>query len=242
MEERLQKIISAAGIASRRAAEQMIVAGRVTVDGTVITELGSKWDATAHVICVDGKELQASEGKVYLLLNKPKGCLSTAKDDRGRRTVLDLLPEISERVYPVGRLDYQTEGALLMTNDGNLMHGLLHPKFEVEKTYAVKVSGTLTEQEVEQLRQGILLEDGMTAPARVKVLFQKGLEAKLEITIHEGRNRQVRRMLAAVGCDVRVLERIRFAGLDLHGISRGKYRSLTDGEVAHLYRLAGSKA
>ena len=242
MEERLQKIISTAGIASRRAAEQMIAEGRVTVDGTVITELGLKWEAAAHIICVDGKKLPAPEEKIYLLLNKPKGCLSTAKDDRGRRTVLDLLPEISERVYPVGRLDSQTEGVLLITNDGDLMHGLLHPKFEVEKTYRATVTGRLNEEDAEHLRRGILLEDGMTAPANIQILFQKGLEAKLEITIHEGRNRQVRRMLAAVGCDVRALERIRFAGLTLHGIPRGKYRRLTDGEIAHLYRLAGKKA
>lgn len=241
MEERLQKLISMAGIASRRAAERMIAEGRVTVDGTAVTELGTRWDPSLHVICVDGKKLRSPEQKVYLLLNKPRGYLSTAKDDRGRNTVLDLLTGISERVYPVGRLDYQTEGLLLITNDGNLMHGLLHPRFEVEKSYVAHVSGRLNDEDVEHLRTGILLEDGMTAPAKVALLQQKGWNAKLELTIHEGRNRQVRRMLAAVGCDVKKLERTRFAGLTLQGVSRGGYRKLTESEVAHLYRLAGSE-
>ncbi len=239
MEERLQKLISKAGIASRRGAEQMITAGRVTVDNVVVTELGTKWDLSAHEICVDGRPLNPPEQKVYLLLNKPRGYLSTAKDDRGRKTVLELLPEVKERVYPVGRLDYQTEGLLLITNDGALMQGLLHPRFRVEKTYSAEVSGDLTAEALKRLQKGILLEDGMTAPAKVRILDRDVRGAKLEMTIHEGRNRQVRRMLAAVGCDVRYLERIRFAGLDLKGVSRGSYRKLTEEEVGRLYRLAG---
>lgn len=239
MEERLQKIISTAGIASRRAAEQMILEGRVTVDGVVVKELGTKCEASEHIICVDGKRLTSVEEKIYLLLNKPKGYLSTAKDDRGRKTVMDLLPNISQRVYPVGRLDYNTEGALLITNDGALMHGLLHPAFEVEKTYKAAVRGRLTERDVNLLRTGINLEEGITSPAKVEVLSQNEMDAKLEITIHEGRNRQVRRMLAAVECDVKSLERIRFAGLSLTGLPRGKYRKLEADEIAHLFRLAG---
>ncbi|HCB93710.1 MAG TPA: pseudouridine synthase [Selenomonas sp.] len=241
MEERLQKIISTAGIASRRAAEKMILEGRVTLDGVVVKELGTKCEASEHTICVDGKRLESVDEKIYLLLNKPRGYLSTAKDDRGRKTVLELMPEISQRVYPVGRLDYQTEGALLITNDGALMHGLLHPAFEVEKTYKAAIWGRLTDMDVNLLRTGIKLEEGMTAPAKVEVLSQNGMEAKLEITIHEGRNRQVRRMLAAVECDVKSLERIRFAGLSLKGLARGKYRRLTEEEIAHLYRLAGKR-
>ncbi|MBR6342568.1 MAG: rRNA pseudouridine synthase, partial [Selenomonadaceae bacterium] len=170
MEERLQKIISGAGIASRRAAEQMILAGRVSVDGRVVTELGTKWDAALHEIVVDGRPIGRQERRVYFLLNKPKGCLSSAKDDRGRKTVLDLLPEVRARVYPVGRLDYQTEGLLLMTNDGALMQGLLHPKYEVEKTYLAEVDGALTEDKLKMLREGVPLEDGMTAPAKVRML------------------------------------------------------------------------
>ncbi len=239
MEERLQKLISKAGIASRRAAEQMIAAGRVTVDDAVITESGTKWDPAVHRICVDGRPLQPPERKVYFLLNKPRGYLSTAKDDRGRRTVLDLLPGVRERIYPVGRLDYQTEGLLLLTNDGALMQGLLHPRFQVDKTYRAEVSGELTEEAARRLQKGILLEDGMTAPAQVRVLSRERGRAKLEMTIHEGRNRQVRRMLAAVGCDVLSLERIRFAGLDVKGVPRGEYRSLAEEEVSRLFELAG---
>ena len=244
-EERLQKIISQAGIASRRAAEKMILEGRVRVDGQVVRELGTKVDPAAHTILVDGKKIAGEEQHVYLLLNKPKGYLSTAKDDRGRRTVLDLLPEVRERVYPVGRLDNNTEGLLLITNDGALMNGLLHPRFEVEKTYHAGVTGKLTEEKLQMLRDGLLLEDGMTAPAKVSLLPEcepgeraRGL-TRAAITIHEGRNRQVRRMFAAVGCDVKSLKRVRFAGLTLKGVARGQPRALTEEEVTSLYRLAG---
>lgn len=239
MEERLQKIISQAGIASRRAAEKLIIAQRVTVDGTVVTELGTKVDAARHVVAVDGKPIAASEKHVYLLLHKPKGCLSTAKDDRGRRTVLDLVPDVSERIYPVGRLDYNTTGLLLLTNDGALMNGLLHPKREVEKTYVATVKGVIDEAALTQLRTGVLLDDGMTAPARVRVLAQADGFSQAEVIIHEGRNRQVRRMFAAVGCDVCELARTQFARLTLDGVKRGAYRSLTTREVERLRAMTG---
>jgi 23S rRNA pseudouridine2605 synthase len=239
MEERLQKIIAKAGIASRRAAEGLILAGRVTVDGKTITELGGKYDSSRQHICVDGKPLTFAEEKVYFLLNKPKGYLSTAKDERGRRTVLDLLPEVKERVYPLGRLDNNTEGLLLISNDGNLMNGLLHPRYKVNKTYIARITPLPTEKALDKLRQGIQLEDGLTAPAVVKQLDTAENEAKVEITIHEGRNRQVRRMFAAIGSDVRALKRVKFASLTLKGVKRGHYRPLTDAEVAELYRIAG---
>ena len=169
-------------------------------------------------------------------MNKPKGYLSTAKDDRGRRTVLDLLPEVKERVYPVGRLDNNTEGLLLITNDGTLMNGLLHPRFEVEKTYHAGVTGQLTEEKLQMLRDGLLLEDGMTAPAKVSLLQEREPgERERGLT----RNRQVRRMFAAVGCDVKSLKRVRFADLTLKGVARGHHRALTQEEVSKLYRLAG---
>lgn len=239
MEERLQKIIAKAGIASRRAAEGLILAGRVTVDGQTITELGGRYDSSRQRICVDGKPLTFAEPKVYFLLNKPKGYLSTAKDERGRRTVLDLLPEVKERVYPLGRLDNNTEGLLLISNDGNLMNGLLHPRYRVNKTYIARVAPIPTEKSLDKLRQGIKLEDGLTAPAVVKLLDTAADEAKVEITIHEGRNRQVRRMFAAIGSDVRALKRVKFAELTLTGVKRGHYRALTDAEVAELYHIAG---
>ncbi|BAL83651.1 putative pseudouridine synthase [Selenomonas ruminantium subsp. lactilytica TAM6421] len=238
MAERLQKIIAQAGIASRRAAEGLILAGRVTVDGKVIMELGGKYESSQR-ICVDGKPLTLAEEKVYFLLNKPKGYLSTAKDERGRRTVLDLLPEVKQRVYPLGRLDNNTEGLLLISNDGQLMNGLLHPRYKVNKTYVARVAPVPAENALDKLRQGIRLEDGLTAPAVVRLLDTVEDEAKVEITIHEGRNRQVRRMFAAIGCDVRALKRIRFAKLNLAGVKRGHYRPLTDAEVAELYHIAG---
>ena len=238
MQERLQKIISQAGIASRRAAEQLIAAGRVTVDGRAAV-LGEKADPAAQRIAVDGKPLPRAERHVYYLLHKPTGYISTARDERGRRTVLDLLPEVRERIYPVGRLDGDTSGLLLITNDGTLMNGLLHPRYEVSKTYVAQVAGQVTEQSLEQLRRGLQLEDGMTAPAKARLLGSRGGLSKVEVRIHEGRNRQVRRMFSAIGCDVRKLKRVRFAFLSLKDVAVGQHRPLTPKEVDRLYQLAG---
>lgn len=239
--ERLQKLISQAGAASRREAERLILAGRVTINGRVAA-LGEQ-AGVGDEVAIDGVSLKGAASKVYFLLNKPKGYLSTVKDDRGRKTVLDLLNDVDKYVYPVGRLDYNTEGLLLLTNDGQLMNGLLHPSRQVKKTYVAKVSGVPTSAELRRLRQGLELEDGMTAPAEVRLRDQGIRETKdgkkvsyavVELTIHEGRNRQVRRMLAAVGHKVLALERVAFAGLTLAGVKRGKYRYLTQGEVAKL--------
>ncbi len=228
--ERLQKLIARAGVCSRRAAEDLITAGRVTVDGQIVRELGAKAD-TNQKICVDGKPLHFDTEKIYLLLNKPRGYVSTAHDDRGRKTVLDLLGEnFRGRVYPVGRLDLNSEGLLILTNDGDLTNALIHPRYEVAKTYRAKISGDVTEEKLDRLRAGIELDDGLTAPAEVYLLDAD----TVEVTIHEGRNRQVRRMFAAVGCDVKRLRRIRFAGLTLDGLKVGKWRSLTAAEVAAL--------
>ena len=228
--ERLQKLIARAGICSRREAEKIILSGRVTVDGKMITELGAKADINQKIL-VDGKLLRFDTEKIYLLLNKPRGYVSTAHDDRGRKTVLDLLGEnFSERVYPVGRLDLNSEGLLILTNDGDLTNALIHPRNEVAKTYRAKISGTVTEEKLDKLRAGIELDDGLTAPAEVYLLA----ENLIEVTIHEGRNRQVRRMLAAIGCDVKRLRRIKFAGLTLDGVKVGKFRALTKSEVAAL--------
>ncbi|MBR4153498.1 MAG: rRNA pseudouridine synthase [Selenomonadaceae bacterium] len=229
--ERLQKIIARAGICSRREAEKLILAGRVTVDGKIIRELGAKADSNQK-ICVDGKPLTICAEKIYILINKPRGYVSTAKDERGRKTVLELLGEnfSDKRVYPVGRLDLNSEGLLILTNDGDLTNYLIHPRFEIKKTYRAKISGSITEEKLDKLRAGIELDDGLTAPAEVYLLG----ENLVEITIHEGRNRQVRRMLAAVGCDVKRLRRIKFANLTLEGVEVGKYRELTADEVAQL--------
>ena len=229
-EERLQKIISRAGLMSRRKAEEFISAGRVSVDGKIISELGKKFDAEKNKICVDGKELKFDAEKIYILLNKPRGYLSTAKDDRGRRTVLDLVSGIEERIFPVGRLDFDSEGLILLTNDGDLMNKLLHPKFKIAKTYRVKFQGEVTEEKLNLLHSGIELDDGMTAPAEIFLLNS----STAEITIHEGRNRQVRRMFAAIGCEVKNLRRIKFANLTLKNLPLGKYRKLTQKEISEL--------
>ena len=235
-EERLQKIISRAGLMSRREAEKFILAGKVSVDGKIISELGTKFDSQKNKICVEGKELTFAEKKVYLLLNKPKGYISTAKDDRGRRTVLDLISGINERVYPVGRLDFDSEGLILLTNDGELMNKLLHPKFKIAKTYRAKIVGKISAEKLSKLSEGIELEDGLTAPAKFSLLDAGKNFSTVEITIREGRNRQIRRMFAAVGHEVIFLRRIKFAGLTLKNLPVGKFRSLTEREIFSLHK------
>ena len=230
--ERLQKIIARAGVTSRRNAEKLISEGKVTVDGKIITELGAKADATKNKICVDGKILKFDAEKIYILLNKPRGYVCTAKDERGRKTVLDLI-NIPERIFPVGRLDLNSEGLLLLTNDGELMNALIHPKFKIDKMYRAKISGEVTEEKLDKLRAGIELDDGLTAPAEIFLLE----ENFVEITIHEGRNRQIRRMFAAIGCDVKRLKRIKFADLTLDGVAVGKFRRLNPAEIKNLQKL-----
>lgn len=229
--ERLQKIIARAGLTSRRNAEKLISEGKVTVDGKTAT-LGTCADSQKNKICVDDKILTFDAEKIYILLNKPRGYVCTAKDERGRKTVLDLIG-ISERIYPVGRLDLNSEGLLLLTNDGDLMNALIHPKFKIDKTYRAKISGNLTEEKLNQLRAGIELEDGLTSPAEIFWL-EKNL---VEITIHEGRNRQIRRMFTAIGCEVKRLQRVKFAGLTLEGVKVGKFRPLTSDEITFLKNL-----
>jgi len=231
--ERLQKLIAKAGICSRREAENLISAGRVTVDGKIIKELGAKADLNQK-IRVDGKILHFNTEKIYILLNKPRGYVTTAHDERGRKTILDLI-DIPERIYPVGRLDLNSEGLILLTNDGDLTNLLIHPRFKIEKTYLVKISGEITDEKLDKIRAGIELDDGLTAPAEIYLLD----ENFVEITIHEGRNRQIRRMFAAIGCDVKKLRRTRFANLTLDGLKVGKYRFLTAAEINSLKKLAG---
>ncbi len=186
---RLQKIIAQAGIASRREAEKMILEGRVRVNDAVVRELGTKADPVKDIIEVDGRVISSAEKKVYYLLNKPTGYVTTMKDPRRRSTVSDLMAGVSERVYPVGRLDYDTSGLLIMTNDGDLAHVLSHPAKEIKKYYHVKVQGEGQEKDLNRLREGIKLDDGLTAPAGVKVLKKKRDKQWLEIVIHEGKNR-----------------------------------------------------
>jgi 23S rRNA pseudouridine2605 synthase len=238
MEERLQKIISAAGVASRRSAEQLIVEGRVRVNGKVVTELGAKADANNDHIKVDGKLINPKQPRTYIMLNKPAGYVTTMSDPEGRPTVQDLLRGIKTRVYPVGRLDYNTEGLLLMTNDGDFAHLITHPKHEFPKTYLAKVKGVLDERAIEMLEKGIFLQDGKTAPAKVKKIRKEEMNSWVEITIHEGRKRQVRRMFDHVGRSVIKLKRIRTGGLSLGDLPEGRFRHLTLDEVKTLRETA----
>jgi len=234
--ERLQKLIAAAGLCSRRTAEEWILSGRVSLNG-VPAILGDRADPDKDRIHVDGCPLRPSGEKVCLLLNKPTGCLTTASDPQGRRTVMDLLPAGLPRLFPVGRLDYNTEGLLLLTNDGDLANHLAHPRHKVEKTYLVRVRGHLTPALCRRLEQGVRLEEGMTHPAKVKGGRRSGAHSWLEITISEGRNRQVRRMCEAVGLKVSRLTRIRLGFLQLEDLPSGKTRPLSREEIARLKSL-----
>lgn len=238
MEERLQKVLAAAGVASRREAEKYILAGRVKVNGKTVKELGTKVSEKSF-ITVDGKPIKR-ERKAYYLFYKPRGVVTTMSDPQGRRTVQDFVKDLPQRVFPVGRLDYNTEGLLLLTNDGALAQGLTHPSHEVNKTYRVGVPGIVPQEKLDALRLGVKLEDGMTAPAIVTLLaydHEKNM-TQFDISIHEGRNRQVRRMCDYIGCPVRNLKRIKFGSLSLKGLSKGKMRELTEDEVANLKKAA----
>ena len=231
--ERLQKVLARAGLGSRRACEELIAAGRVAVDGTT-AQLGMRVDPERARIVVDGSPVITRHDLVYYLLNKPRRVMTTAHDPEGRPTVLELVPD-EPRVFPVGRLDYDTEGLLLITNDGELTQLLTHPRYGVPKTYLVEVEGVPAPSAVRQLRTGVELEDGVTAPARVRVVGRHEDRAAIEITIHEGRNRQVRRMCEAVGHPVQRLVRTRVGPLSDERLEPGTWRELRPTEVRRLY-------
>jgi len=259
--ERLQKIIAAAGIASRRKAEELITSGLVSVNGQTVTELGSKADPERDHIKVNGKLVGAPERPVYLLLHKPKGYVTTSSDPEGRPTVLDLVRGVGARVYPVGRLDYASEGLLLLTNDGELARALMHASSHVRKTYLVKVSGKPSDDEIEKLRGGITLpaenlplktpagtaarpqarrrtQSVRTAPARIELL-RAAANPWYEVSLIEGRNRQIRRMFEEIGHHVEKIKRVRYGPLELD-VEPGKFRHLTSKEVAQLRKAATS--
>ncbi|BCA56869.1 Ribosomal large subunit pseudouridine synthase B [Nitrospira sp. KM1] len=237
MEIRLQKLIAGTGIASRRKAEELIAAGRVAVNGKVITELGTKVEPGRDHVKVDGKHLSAPQPFVYLLLNKPKHVMSTLDDPGGRPTVKDYLRGVSVRVFPVGRLDFDSEGLMLLTNNGDLSQTLLHPRYHVAKTYLIKVKGILTDEEIARLEQGVRLEDGMTGPALVKKVRKAEQNSWLEITIREGRKHQVKRMLESVGHRVTKLTRVKMGPLILGNLEPGEFRFLSDREANALREL-----
>ncbi|WML47659.1 pseudouridine synthase [Neobacillus sp. PS3-34] len=236
--ERLQKVIARAGIASRRKAEELIKEGHVKVNGKVVTELGTKVTASDKVE-VDEIPIE-KENPVYFLMYKPRGVISSVKDDKGRKVVTDFFPLLKERIYPVGRLDYDTSGLLLLTNDGEFANLLMHPRNQIDKVYVVKTEGIPAKEDLRKLEKGIKLEDGKTAPAKVNLLSadKRKQTAIIEITIHEGRNRQVRRMFEAIGFPVLKLKRERYSFLTLAGLRTGEIRELTHHEVKQLRAAA----
>lgn len=232
--ERLQKVLAAAGVCSRRQAEKLISDGRVTVDGQVVNTLGSKVDPAQQEIKVDGRSLDRS-GLVYYLLNKPRGYVTTMADPQGRPLVTSLLKGVKARVFPVGRLDIDTSGALILTNDGDLTQKVLHPSNEINRTYRALVIGRPSEAKLDALRQGILLEGRKTWPASLKVVGKERDSTTIEITIHEGRKRQVRKMFAAIGHPVRELARTAYAKLELGNLPIGQFRELTPKDLEKLF-------
>ncbi len=241
MQERLQKIIAAAGIASRRKAEEMIEHGRVRVNGELIRELGTKADSDNDHIQVDGKPLRRSKTPLYLMLNKPRGCVTTRKDPEGRMTVMDLLGRYRSKVYPVGRLDYNSEGLLLFTNDGAFADGVLSAKSLVPKTYQVKIKGHPTIADLDKLREGIKLDGRPTAPSKVHLL-RKGENPWYEVTLIEGRNNQIRRMLQQRGFLVEKLKRVKIGSLALGKLPVRQVRPLTEKELADLKKRTAKKS
>ncbi len=235
--ERLQKVISNSGIASRRKAELLIKEGRVKVDGKVVKEMGIQVSDN-NIIEVDNIRLEAEE-KVYFLLNKPREVITSASDEHGRKTVVDLI-NTDKRIYPIGRLDYDTTGLILLTNDGEFTNNLLHPKNEIDKTYVAKINGFLSASDIIKLKKGVLIDDKKTAPAKIKVrkIDKKNSVSFVEVVIHEGRNHQVKKMFEAIGFEVLKLKREKIAFLTLKGLNSGEYRKLTPKEIKQLYALS----
>lgn len=233
--ERLQKVISNLGYCSRRKAEELILNGKVSVNGKQILELGTKV-GNSDIIEINGEVLDKNHNYEYYLLYKPRGVVTTTSDEKGRKTVIDLIPT-NNRIYPIGRLDYDTTGILLLTNDGTFANGLMHPSNKIDKTYIAKIKGILTGYDVKKLRNGVIIDERKTSKAHVKVksIDKKKETCIVELTIHEGRNHQVKKMIEAVGKKVIKLKRERYGILDLSGLKTGEYRRLTNKEVSIFY-------
>ncbi len=229
--ERLQKYIARCGACSRRAAEELITAGRVKVNKIVVTELGTRIDCDNDKVLIDGKRIEPEKKLYYVMLNKPKGYVATASDERGRSTVTDLVNDLDARLYPVGRLDYASEGLLLLSNDGDFTYKMTHPSHQIPKKYQVVVSGIPQYEDLQMLKRGVDIGDYVTAPAEVQLVKEQERTAQLNITIREGKNRQIRRMCEAVGYPVLRLKRVKVGKVALGNLPVGKWRHLTDAEV-----------
>ncbi|SHE41828.1 MULTISPECIES: pseudouridine synthase [Caloramator] len=235
MKERIQKYIARCGIASRRKAEELVLQGKVKVNGKVIKEIVTV-DTEFDVIEVNGKVVKPEENKVYIMLNKPTGYITSAKDQFGRKTVVDLV-DVKERIFPVGRLDYDTSGLLILTNDGEVANKLMHPSKEIDKVYIAEVEGVPTREEMERFKRGLKIEDYITAPAKIKLLKIRDKTSIVEVIIHEGRNRQVRKMCSAIGHKVLKLKRVRIGSLELGNLKEGEWRYLNSDEIEYLKSL-----
>lgn len=230
---RLQKYLATAGIASRRVCEQYILEGRVKVNGEIVTELGRKVENNDEIV-FDNKLVQLNNNYVYYLLNKPTGYVTTVKDEKQRPTVIDLIKDTEHRVFPVGRLDYNTSGLLILTNDGQLTYELTHPKHNINKTYEVKVKGKVTQKDLIKLAEGVFIDGRKTAPAKVELIKENQASTVINITIHEGRNRQIRKMCEAVNHEVIALKRIAIGKIKIGELKLGEYRQLTQEELCYL--------
>ena len=236
MEERLQKFMARCGVASRRKCEEIITMGRVKVNDSLVVELGHKVDPDIDKVYVDDKIISIEENKVYIALNKPEGIVSTVKDEKGRKTILDLV-EVKERIYPIGRLDYETSGLIILTNDGDIYNKVIHPREAINKVYIALLEGLPTEEEISKFCNGIDIDGYITAKADLQVLKRVGVNSSARITIHEGKNRQIRKMCDVIDHSVINLKRVSVGEILLEDLEKGKWRSLTSKEIEYLKNL-----
>ena len=236
MEERLQKYMASCGVASRRKCEEIILSGRVKVNGIIIKELGSKVDLEKDIVEVDGSVIKKEERKVYYMLNKPEGYITSVKDEKNRKTVLDII-KTEERIYPIGRLDYDSSGLIILTNDGDIYNKIIHPRVEIIKQYRVVVKGEFRQKDIAKYERGVDIGGYVTSNASLKILGSIDNRTSLEIGIHEGKNRQIRRMLSALGYEVISLKRVAIGKIRLMNLPKGEYRALTEEELKYLKSL-----
>lgn len=237
MEERLQKVMAELGVASRRKCEELILQGKVKVNNEIVKELGVKVDKLKDIIEVEGKALNNQTNKIYLMLNKPAGYITSAKDQFNRPAVLDLISGVKERIFPIGRLDYDTEGLLILTNDGELTYKITHPSHNIDKTYRALVVGKIEQKDIDSFTQGIVIDGYKTSPAKLEVIEIKNNNSLVDITIHEGRNRQVRKMCESINHGVIMLKRISIGKLKLGNLMKGHWRYLNEEELKYLYSI-----
>jgi len=236
MKDRLQKVMAQCGVASRRKCEELILSHRVSVHSQIITQLGTKVDIDSDIIVVDGKIIEKEKNKVYIMLNKPEGYVTTVKDEKSRKTIMDLI-NVEERIYPIGRLDYDSSGLLLLTNDGSIYNNLIHPKKIIDKVYIAKVEGIFTSKEIESFEKGIDIGGYITASSSIEILAEEKSYSKVKITIHEGKNRQIRRMCSALSHDIISLKRVSIGNLNLGKLEKGQWRYLNKEEIEYIKLL-----